>query len=160
MMNNIPEQTTKFSEQIENIVRIIKHGKREQVLFSLFFLCLAIANLNHYLPIPDPKTADPYLRWLNVISLVFLVWGIVLVWQKAMPRKVEVPETVKPSAIKGPFAFGEMDGKIFTQLGREADLRKLLSWVLDSQICFTALKGESGVGKTSLLRAGLVYTLQ
>ncbi|MBD3290856.1 SUMF1/EgtB/PvdO family nonheme iron enzyme [candidate division KSB1 bacterium] len=53
-----------------------------------------------------------------------------------------------------------MDGEIFSQLGREADISKVLGWVLDSQICFIALKGESGAGKTSLLRAGLAYTLE
>jgi len=165
MVNNIPEQTTKFSEQIENIVRIIKHGKREQVLFLLAILCFTIASL--FPEIPDDfvlglksNTFKTILQSLKVISIVPFLWGVVLVWKKATPAKIEIPETVKPSAIKGPFAFGEMDGKIFTQLGREADLSKLLSWILDSQICFTALKGESGAGKTSLLRAGLVYTLQ
>lgn len=161
MMNNIPEQTTKFYEQIENISRIIKHGKREQVLIFFSFLVFTITNF--FLEMFFGVKLDPFhpIRiMLNAISVVLFLWGIILVWQKATPRKTEIPETVKPSAIKGPFAFGERDGKIFTQLGREADLSRLLSWVLDSQICFTALKGESGAGKTSLLRAGLVYTLQ
>ncbi|MBN2091622.1 SUMF1/EgtB/PvdO family nonheme iron enzyme [candidate division KSB1 bacterium] len=165
MMNNIPEQVTKLYEQLENIFRIFKHGRREQILFYLAILCLAIIL---FLPealiklITDPESENFQIvrKGLLVIGIILFLWDIVLVWQKATPRKIEVTETVKPSAIKGPFAFGEMDGKIFTQLGREADLRKLLSWVLDSQICFTALKGESGAGKTSLLRAGLVYTLQ
>lgn len=163
-MQNIQEQTTKFSEQVENIVRIIKHGKREQVLFIAGFLCLGLANLFpdfliKILPAVKPDTFRNTLQWLNVISIVPFVWGIVRVWKKAIPRKIDITRTVKPSAIKGPFPFGEMDGEIFSQLGREADLSKILGWVLDSQICFTALKGESGAGKTSLLRAGLAYTL-
>jgi len=164
-MPNIPDQTTKFSEQVENIVRIIKHGKREQVLFMVFFLCIGLANFRFLLPeiltnilLTDFLQKD-VLPWLNVVAIMPLVWGIVRVWKKAIPRKIDIAAEAKPSAIKGPFAFGEMDGEIFSQLGREADLSKILGWVLDSQICFTALKGESGAGKTSLLRAGLVYTL-
>lgn len=163
-MSNIPEQTTSFSEQVENIVRIIKHGKREQALFLAGFLCLGLPAL---LPAPlkegllavFPDFFKQAFSWLGVIGIAPFIWGLVLVWKKAIPRKLGVTGTVKPSAIKGPFAFGEMDGEIFSQLGREADLSKILGWVLDSQICFAALKGESGAGKTSLLRAGLAYTL-
>ncbi len=161
-MPNITEQTTKFSEQVENIVQIIKHGKREQVLFCLGFLCLGLVNL---LPIffegitSLSEFFKNVLPWLKVVAIVSFAWGVLRVWKKATPVAIVITETVKPSAIKGPFAFGEMDGEIFSQLGREADLAKLLSLVLDSQICFTALKGESGAGKTSLLRAGLAYTL-
>ncbi len=164
-MPNIPEQATRFSEQVENIFRIIKHGRREQVLFMAFFLCVGLANFRFLLPdvltnilLTDFLQKD-VLPWLNVVAIVPFIWGIVRVWKKAIPPKIDLTAAAKPSAIKGPFAFGEMDGEIFSQLGRETDLSKLLGWVLDSQICFTALKGESGAGKTSLLRAGLVYTL-
>jgi formylglycine-generating enzyme required for sulfatase activity len=163
-MPNLPEQTAKFSEQIENLVRIVRHGKREQAFFLAGFLCLGLPII-----LPEalqkiiielfPNFLQKVFSWLSVIGVALLVWGIVLVWKKALPRKLSVAATVKPSAIKGPFAFGEMDGEIFSQLGREADLGKLLGWVVDSQICFAALKGESGAGKTSLLRAGLTYTL-
>ncbi|MFQ5631960.1 MAG: SUMF1/EgtB/PvdO family nonheme iron enzyme, partial [bacterium] len=160
-MQNIPDQTTKFSEHVENIVMIIKHGKREQGLFITGFLCLGLANV---LPVDLinkllPDFLENIWQWLNVIAIAPFVWGIVRVSKKAIPRKMVITGTVKPSAIKGPFAFGEMDGEIFSQLGREGDLGKILGWVLDSQICFAALKGESGAGKTSLLRAGLAYTL-
>ena len=164
-MPSIPDQATKFSEQVENIVRIMKHGKREQVLFLTAFLCLGLAN---FFPEALLTNLSKFLRdffesalpWLNAIAGISISWGIALVWKKATPRKMDITATVKPSAIKGPFAFGETDGEIFRQLGREADLSKILGWVLDTQICFTALKGESGAGKTSLLRAGLAYTLK
>ncbi len=144
---------------------IIRHGRREQTLFLTGFLCLGLANLVPQVILDSlgkllPAFFQDILPWLNVIAIVPFVWGIVLVWKKAIPRTVDVAGTVKPSAIKGPFAFGEMDGEIFAKLGREADLARILGWVLDSQICFTALKGESGAGKTSLLRAGLVYGLK
>ncbi len=165
-MPNIFEQASKFSEQVENLVRILKHGKREQTLFAFGFACLALPQL---LPqalqdgllelLPDFLKQVFSRLSLSLIGLASLLWGIVLVWRKAVPRKTGVVAAIKPSAIKGPFAFGEMDGEIFSQLGREADLGKLLGWVLDTQIGFAALKGESGAGKTSLLRAGLAYTL-
>ena len=126
------------------------------------FLCLGLAHL-----VPDalidnlfkfPDYFRNVLSWLNVIAAVPFLWGIVLVWKKATPRKPESIDSVKPSAIKDPFSFGEMDGEIFSRLGRQADLSKIFSWVIDTTICFVALKGESGAGKTSLLRAGITYT--
>lgn len=162
-MPNIPQQVTNFPEHVDNIVRIIKHGKREQKLFIIGLLCLGPillpealkANLLNLLPV----FFKPAFSWLLVISITCFLWGFVLVFKKAAPHQMVLTSPPKPSVIKGPFAFGEMDGEIFLKLGRQADLKKILSWVLDSQICFVALQGASGAGKTSLLRAGLTYTL-
>src|SRR5262249_28766602 len=60
-----------------------------------------------------------------------------------------------PSAIKGPMAFTEADGELFRKLDRESELQKLLGLVLDDQILMVVVRGASGAGKTSLLRAGL-----
>ncbi|MCP5002825.1 MAG: SUMF1/EgtB/PvdO family nonheme iron enzyme [Planctomycetes bacterium] len=161
-MKDIAEQATSFSEQVDNIVRIFKHGRRERVLFLIGFLWIALVNGLPYVVKDIPELKDfsgKVLPWLNLIAILPFAWGIWQIWKKATPREIIIPETTRPSVIKGPYAFGENDGDIFSQLGRESDLSKILGWVLDSQICFTALKGESGAGKTSLLRAGLAYTL-
>ena len=55
--------------------------------------------------------------------------------------------------------FTREDGALFRKLGREDELSKLLGYVLDDQIPIIAIMGESGAGKTSLLRAGLSHIL-
>jgi hypothetical protein len=69
------------------------------------------------------------------------------------------PTKDRPSAIKGPMAFTVADGDLFRKLGRESELQKLLGLVLDDQILMIVVRGASGAGKTSLLRAGLKHIL-
>ncbi|HEY6401125.1 MAG TPA: hypothetical protein VI479_06935, partial [Blastocatellia bacterium] len=69
------------------------------------------------------------------------------------------PPQDRPSAIKGPMAFTEDDGALFRKLGRENDLQKLLGLILDNQVVMVVVRGASGAGKTSLLRAGLTHIL-
>ena len=57
-------------------------------------------------------------------------------------------------------AFGPEDGLLFQRLGRDHELAQLLSLTLNDQIPLIVVMGESGVGKTSLLRAGLSYILK
>lgn len=59
---------------------------------------------------------------------------------------------MQATAIKDPLAFGPQDGDLFLRLGRQTELGQLLGHVL--------VRGKSGAGKTSLLRAGLARVLQ
>jgi predicted ribonuclease YlaK len=56
--------------------------------------------------------------------------------------------------------FTHEDAELFRGLAREVELKKLLAYVLDEQIPLAVVMGESGVGKTSLLRAGLSQALE
>jgi hypothetical protein len=89
--------------------------------------------------------------------------GLVLYAAVKIFRLVYVPDLPppqdRPSAIKGPTAFTEDDGALFRKLGRESDLQRLLGWVLDNQTLMVIVRGASGAGKTSLLRAGLTHIL-
>ena len=81
-MPDIPDQATKCSKQVENIVWIFKHGRREQVLFIVGFLCLGLANLFPYYFKEITYVSGfskKVLPWLNVVALVPFVWGIVRV---------------------------------------------------------------------------------
>lgn len=71
-MPNIPEQTTKFSEQVENVVRIIKHGKREQAFFLAGFLCLG-------LPIILPEALQKIILELfpNFLQKIFSLLSVI-----------------------------------------------------------------------------------
>jgi internalin A len=94
-----------------------------------------------------------------IAGLIFLLYGTYRIW-----RLVYVPDlppvTNRPSAIKGPLAFTPADGDLFRKLGREDELRKLLGYIEDDQVQLIVLRGESGAGKTSLLRAGLTDILK
>src|SRR5262249_42572399 len=72
---------------------------------------------------------------------------------------VDVGEPRMP-ALKGAASFGPQDADLFSRLGRGEELERPRGWVLDGRKPLIPLMGESGVGKTSLLRAGLAQTIQ
>ncbi|MCA1642932.1 MAG: protein kinase [Acidobacteria bacterium] len=74
-------------------------------------------------------------------------------------RKVSPPAQAAPTdvAFRGLLPFQEADRERF--YGREAETRALLGTVSHADFRFGVLFGESGCGKTSLLRAGLVPKL-
>jgi ABC-type glutathione transport system ATPase component len=68
-----------------------------------------------------------------------------------------------PRILRGREGAGELtpeDAELFSHLGRLEELKQMRSWVLDTDKApVVAMMGESGVGKTSLLRAGLTFTI-
>ena len=66
---------------------------------------------------------------------------------------------MRASAIKGLLSFGPADGELFLRLKRKRELGSLLTHIQDDQIPLYAVMGESGCGKTSLLRSGLHHVL-
>ena len=92
---------------------------------------------------------------LASVCFLWLVWRL---W-KVAPSPPKPPEKPTPSAIKGLLPWGVADGELFAGLGRQAELNFLLDRARNDQIPITVVRGESGAGKTSLLQAGLQYTL-
>ncbi len=77
-----------------------------------------------------------------------------------MPNLPSDTGQVQAAAIKGPLAFTEQDGELFRRLGRETELVQLVGFLDNDQIGLVVVMGESGAGKTSLLRAGLSNVLK
>lgn len=159
--------TIKASAQaIENFVRSlvveIRHGRREGALVLLAVLCF-LAGFQGVDLVPMPAWIDQYKDPVRLILYAsggaLLIWAVARIWAQATPRAAEVA-AAKPSAIKGPMAFGQADGELFQRLQRQSEIERLLSFVLDDQVGLVAVTGESGAGKTSLLRAGLSHALQ
>src|SRR5262249_14797720 len=112
--------------------------------------------------IPDFNSDGWFARLqiaLYAIGVIALAYGVVRVWRLVNPPELS-PAKDRPSAIKGPMAFTEADGELFRKLGRESELQKLLGLVLDDQVLMIVVRGASGAGKTSLLRAGLKDILE
>ena len=156
------KQAENLYELIVRVIQIIRYGRREQVLLVFAFLLGAGGKwivTPDLIPLSEEiATNVPY--GLYGVALVLVIAAIARIWKQAIPPRKEIePDVQKPAAIKGPMAFGQQDGALFAQLGREAELRKLLGFILDDQIPLVVVMGESGTGKTSLLRAGLEYTL-
>jgi hypothetical protein len=141
---------------VKSAIRTLKGRRREPVAFFVAALCFSGGFALGKLP------ADKWITRLQIalyaIGAIAFVYGVVRVWKLVNPPELP-PAKDRPSAIKGPMAFTEADGDLFRKLERENELQKLLGFVLDNQILMIVVRGASGAGKTSLLRAGLKHIL-
>jgi Leucine-rich repeat (LRR) protein len=151
---------------INTVIRFIKARRHEEasITFGAFLIWAGIyipewlekAGMKEFV---GPWYGDKIGRSVLIAAGA----GLVLYAAFKIFRLVYVPDLPppqdRPSAIKGPMAFTEDDGALFRKLGRENDLQKLLGLILDNQVVMVIVRGASGAGKTSLLRAGLTHIL-
>ena len=141
---------------VKTAIRTLKGRRREQAAFFIAALSFSGGFA------VDKLLAGNWIARLQIAlyasGAIALVYGVVRVWRLVNPPELP-PAKDRPSAIKGPMAFTEADGALFRKLGRESELQKLLGLVLDDQVLMVVVRGASGAGKTSLLRAGLKHIL-
>lgn len=161
-----PELSQQLEGIVKSVIRFAKARKREEATIGLAAILFLVAY-------SFPKWLTPEFKdWVGswqglliipgifyVAGLGFLFYGTYRIWLLVHTPDLPPPKD-RPSAIKGPIAFAPADGELFRRLGREERLRKLLGFVEDDQVRLVILTGESGVGKTSLLRAGLTDILK
>jgi len=143
------------------IIQALKRGPTEVALFAFAVACFSAATVGlGFEPVKNLlQHRVEVARYLLLgIGAILFVWAVIRIWRQAIPPELP-PAEARPAAIKGPMPFTGEDGALFRKLGREDELSKLLGFVLDDQISITAIMGESGAGKTSLLRAGLSHIL-
>jgi conflict system STAND superfamily ATPase len=146
-------------EDVRSWIRILRGRRRDKALLLVAtFVATAAGSVEYW-----PTEIQSFLRPVHpgcvlgiLASIVYTLW-LVQIWRQAQPPRREV--TVRPPAVKGPASFGPQDGELFLKLGRERELGNLLGLVLDDQVGLVVLMGESGAGKTSLLRSGLTHVL-
>jgi transcriptional regulator with XRE-family HTH domain len=163
-----PLPDIKSAEQItawlREIVRSVRHSSLQKNLVLFALLSFAAAWLvrgdqakqfgSYWLKDYWQRISESASLALLVIGALLLLWAIVRIWREVSPPPESI-DTVRPTVIKGPMAFGPHDAEIFSRLGRENEKATLLNYILDEQIGLIVVKGDSGAGKTSLLRAGL-----
>jgi hypothetical protein len=146
---------------VKTAIRTLKGRRREPAAFLVAALCFSAGFALTRKLVPDFNTG----KWLASLQIALYAigaiafgYGVVHVWKLVNPPDLP-PAKDRPSAIKGPMAFTEADGDLFRKLERESELQKLLGLVLDNQILMIVVRGASGAGKTSFLRAGLKHIL-
>jgi hypothetical protein len=148
--------------QLRQVIWMLRSGRKEVVAGALGIALFPAGAwlLTHPNHSPVPTDFSNYVAYsLWVVGVLLWVYVYYRIRQQAVPPPPPLPE-LPPAAIKGPMAFGPNDGTLFRRLGRETELTQLLSLILDDQIPLVVVRGESGVGKTSLLRAGLTHILK
>ena len=149
-------------EKICELVLLWRGRKYEQLIGTL---CLALLGLLAYvgkekdIPLIGDRRALVLglLIVLVILCISFVVWRL---GRLRFPSQETTPPKLLPSAVRGPLPFVETDGELFLRLGRKRLLQDLLTLVLNEETPVVVVSGESGAGKTSLLRAGLVYVLR
>jgi Leucine Rich repeats (2 copies) len=160
------ERAERLTKNLQSAIQYLKRGRRERRLAVAVVACFSLSAIlsapASWLPFLQPlkDTFGSYLRPATYVlaaagafAFCWLAW---LIYRTAQPPE-RLPEKLTPSVIKGPLSFGPQDGEFFQRLGRDNELRRILSYVKDPQLSLVVLMGESGAGKTSLLRAGLDY---
>lgn len=132
----------------------LRRGRPEQ---ALAFLTLSLLSLTIWLHQEwKDMLAVSYVS--AALAIICLGWLVFRINKQAAPPPLS-GETNLANAVKGLVPFSLPDGELFARLGRRPELRSLLGLATDNQISVVAVRGESGVGKTSLLQAGLAYAL-
>ncbi len=150
-------------QELEQLVKTLKGRQREQAAFAIAALCFPSGYAVSEKLLPEWKDGLTWREGLQLalyaIGAVALLYAFVRLWRLTHVPKLP-PVKDRPSVIKGPSAFTPGDGELFRRLGRENELQELMGYVLDNQVPLVILMGESGAGKTSLLRAGLPHILK
>ncbi len=162
-MTDPVEESGLIVSRVRSFLQLVRYGRREQAWFAVGSLLFAAAILRLELPEPLSRYSEVW-AWVRTALYACggLCWSIAGwgLWRRALPPPFVKEDISKPTSIKGPMAFGEQDWEIFSKLGRNRELETLLGYVLDDQVPLVVMIGESGAGKTSLLRAGLTSYLK
>lgn len=163
------EGTRKLVDKISGIVAFLRRSTTEQIAaFGAVFAFggaawLALARKPKQFGFVDEATWQKITGYgslaLYLLAGLLVVWIALRIWRRLTPPMPD-PGDLLTTAIKGPMAFGPHDAELFSRLRREADSATLLNYILDDQIDLVIIYGESGAGKTSLLRAGLGSVLK
>jgi hypothetical protein len=161
---------TDLSKHVETVEQFINdlaetfRNRRWVKLLSLFGVVFAIF-LNppalEYLKIFEVSKPQwySYRVWGIGVTIIFGIAFAVALFTRR--EKAEPKTTTANSIIKGLLPYTDMkeDAEWFTRLQRNSILHECIGFCTGANSSFAIFSGESGAGKTSLLRAGLLPNL-
>ncbi len=155
----------KVNRAIDWIVEEIFRQKNWRSLLVLIDVVLFLAFNPYNWPFQNLITPFPQLLlfgWYNPAfwSLITIIFVSAVIVAARTKRKSTEPVVVKPGVIKGLLPFGYEDAEDFAHLQRGQNMKECLQAIGDDHWRFGVLSGESGVGKTSFLQAGLWPALE
>jgi hypothetical protein len=104
------------------------------------------------------RTGGQRWDWMLALSGVLFVGAIVAYVRTVLRRKRVQPVSV--TRFIGPRSMTAADREARGFFGREAEVERIVDRLAEPHIRHLVLLGESGCGKTSLLRAGVIPALQ
>ncbi len=97
--------------------------------------------------------------WI-VVSILWVCILFIEIKKKLREVPADSSDLTDSTPIKGPLSFEESDSEIFRQLQRNDFIQRINHSLLNPNYKIGVLFGESGSGKTSFLRAGMVPLLK
>ena len=143
--------------KIQSFLYVLRRGRREQSLAALVIGSLGVAVWlrTEWKDIPFAAHSAYVAYGLSIFFAALLVLRL---WRQAVPPPTP-PAGPIPAAVKGLFPFTIADGALFARLGRRTELQYLIGLTQNEQVAISVVRGQSGAGKTSLLQAGVGYSL-
>src|SRR5262245_52618010 len=159
--NPSAESIRKRVEELTGIVDWIAeiwHGKNwvRRLLLLGVLLLTAFYILKH---IPGLTILDNYSLYIWAVAGLFFVVALIIGIRAKSVRPAPPPPD-KRSPIKGLLAFDIGDEEVFARLQRHNVLLECAQAITDHNFRFGILSADSGNGKTSFLRAGLLPALR
>jgi hypothetical protein len=136
---------TNYARTVLSFARFVKLSTPAQRL--QFFLACAIGACCALVPI-FLKTGSYTLKWASLALVAGAI--ICFLW---LLRRIVPPVFYSPSLKP----YSDTDGELFVELERGSEIVQCVGFLEDSQISLIAIHGATGIGKTSVLRAGIQY---
>ena len=155
-LKSVTSLTKTFTDFVGWIADMIR--KRDWVGLLMFAIAVAILFWGANLTIAQ-VTQKPIFYGIWFIFGIVLLVSVILELRKKPPLSITLRNFGKRKAIKFLSSFELEDAEIYARLQGYRDLRVILENILRPEFSFGILKGKSGCGKSSYLKAGLLAEL-
>ena len=155
-IKSVTSLTNGLTEFLRWVAEMIRN--RDWVGLLMFAIAVLVVFWGTKLTIAQMIEEPIFYGGWGIVGVMFLV-GLILELRTKPPIKAIYRDTAKRKAIKFLSSFEEEDAEIYSRLQGYRDLRVISENVVRPEFTFGVLKGKSGCGKSSYVKAGLLAEL-